>query len=174
MYKYIHMYVCILMYMNAHIKCRSEVLHLGSPYPGPWILAQPTHPQLAARGNFTRTCNHVEPVLPIFARWWRPNFLRDLAGRNRFLFWRKHHIFGISVTMCSFCELSPVGDGRVFWTDWLCCSVLQCVAVCCSVLQCVAVCCSVLQCAAVCCSVLQCVAVCCSVLHHQQLPATKR
>ena len=42
---------------------------------------------------------------------------------------------------------------------FVCCSVLQCVAVRCSVLQCVAVCCSVLQC-----SVLQCVAVCCSVL----------
>ena len=71
---------------------------------------------------------------------------------------------------------------------FLCCNVLQCVAVCCSVIQCVAVCCSVLllmamfcrlQCdtelqrVAVCCSVLQfatvscsvlkCVAVCCSV-----------
>jgi len=32
--------------------------------------------------------------------------------------------------------------------QWVCCSVLQCVAVCCSVLQCVAVCCSVLQCVA--------------------------
>jgi len=52
---------------------------------------------------------------------------------------------------------------RVLHTDqacrgaYMCCSVLQCVAVrvavCCSVLQCVAVCCSVLQC------VLQCVAV---------------
>ena len=31
------------------------------------------------------------------------------------------------------------------WDAYLCCSVLQCVAVCCSVLQCVAVCCSVLQ-----------------------------
>jgi len=51
---------------------------------------------------------------------------------------------------------------------------LQCVAVCCSALQRVAlsrdtrglyfVCCSVLQCVAVCCSVLQCGAVCCSVL----------
>ena len=30
-------------------------------------------------------------------------------------------------------------------TCYMCCSVLQCVAVCCSVLQCVAVCCSVLQ-----------------------------
>ena len=69
-------------------------------------------------------------------------------------------------------------------TRFLCCSVLQCVAVCCSVLQCaavycsvlqcvamycsvlqrIAVCCSVLQCVAVCCSVLQCVAVCCSVV----------
>jgi len=43
---------------------------------------------------------------------------------------------------------------------WLCCSVLQCVAVrvCCSELQCVAVCCSVVQCecGAVCCSMLQC------------------
>jgi len=29
---------------------------------------------------------------------------------------------------------------------YVCCSVLQCVAVCCSVLQCVAVCCSALQC----------------------------
>ena len=38
--------------------------------------------------------------------------------------------------------------------------------VCCSVLQCVAVCCSVLQCVAVCCSVLQCVAVCCIVFTH--------
>jgi len=71
---------------------------------------------------------------------------------------------------------------------FLCCSVLQCVAVCCSVLQCVAVCCSVcfsmlqyvavccsycsvlnckdaviaeLEGALLCCSVLQCVAVCC-------------
>jgi len=73
------------------------------------------------------------------------------------------------------------------YTYFMCCSVLQCVAVCCSVLQCVAVCCviqtlslylirryiscvavccSVLQCAAVCCSVLQCVAVCCSVLRY--------
>ena len=41
---------------------------------------------------------------------------------------------------------------------YVCCSVLQCVAVCCSVLQCVAVCCSVLQC-------VMCVAVCCSMLH---------
>ena len=66
---------------------------------------------------------------------------------------------------------------------FMCCSVLQCVAVCCSVLQCVAACGSVLQsvagtcqscqtckwtnklpCVAVYCSVLQCVAVCCSVL----------
>ena len=60
---------------------------------------------------------------------------------------------------------------RVFW---VCCSMLQRVAVCCSMLQRVAVCCSVLQCAGkfkmwylcvlqsvvVCCSVLQCVAVC--------------
>jgi len=44
------------------------------------------------------------------------------------------------------------------------CSVLQCVLVCFSVLLCVAVCCSVLLCAAVCCCVLQCVAVCCNVL----------
>jgi len=55
---------------------------------------------------------------------------------------------------------------------WLCCSVLQCVAVSCSVLQCVAkrpqdveqVCCcsvAVLQCVAVCCSELECVEVCC-------------
>ena len=69
--------------------------------------------------------------------------------------------------------------------SWVCCSVLQYVAVCCGVLQYVAGChsafysryvpreddglsgagcCSVLQCVAVCCSVLQCVAVCCSVL----------
>ena len=41
-------------------------------------------------------------------------------------------------------------------TCYMCCSVLQCVAVCCSVLQCVAVCCSVLQCVAVCCSVAVC------------------
>jgi len=59
---------------------------------------------------------------------------------------------------------------------WLCCSVLQCVAVYCSVLQCVAVRCSALmlvtvmasvsdcECVAVCCSVLQCVAARCSVL----------
>ena len=47
---------------------------------------------------------------------------------------------------------------------YVCCSVLQCVAVCCSVLQCVAVCCSVWQCVAVRYSVLQCVAVCCSAL----------
>ena len=47
---------------------------------------------------------------------------------------------------------------------YVCCGVLQCVAVCCSVLQCVAVYCSVLQCVAVCCSVLQCGALCCSVL----------
>jgi len=30
--------------------------------------------------------------------------------------------------------------------NYVCCSVLQCVAVCCNVLQCVAVCCSVLHC----------------------------
>jgi len=48
-------------------------------------------------------------------------------------------------------------------THYLCCSVLQCVAVCCSVLQCVAVCCSALQCVAARCNALQCVAVCCSV-----------
>jgi len=72
---------------------------------------------------------------------------------------------------------------------YVCCSVLQCVAVCCRVLHCVALCCNALQCVAVdfkahhhlrcrrnhwqvcvlqsvaeCCSVLQCVAVCCSVL----------
>jgi len=41
--------------------------------------------------------------------------------------------------------------------------IRKCVAVCCSVLQCVAVCGSVLQCVAVCGSVWQCVAVCCSV-----------
>ena len=51
---------------------------------------------------------------------------------------------------------------QVIW--WVCCSVLQCVAVCCSVVQCVAVFCIVLQCSAVCCSVLECVAVLCSVL----------
>jgi len=55
---------------------------------------------------------------------------------------------------------------------FVCCSVLQCVAVCRSVINyvtlCVAVCCSVLQCVAVCCSVINsvtlCVAVCCSML----------
>ena len=78
--------------------------------------------------------------------------------------------------------------------DWMCCSMLQYVAVCCSVLQCVAVCCSVLQCVAVCCIVFRidytplwvfdsvagcliilqcvavCVAVCCSVLHIDYTP----
>jgi len=88
--------------------------------------------------------------------------------------------------MC--CRVVPF-PGIVVFT-FLCCSVLQRVAVCCSVLHCVVrqarsrmnesclfqlarsllfyiavriVCCSVLQCVAVCCSVLQCVAVCCSV-----------
>ena len=37
---------------------------------------------------------------------------------------------------------------------YVCCSVLQCVAVCCSVLQRVAACCSVLQCVAACCSAI--------------------
>jgi len=83
-------------------------------------------------------------------------------------------------------------------TDYVCCSVLQCVAVCYSVvqhvavlgMQCVAVCCSVLQCGAaccsvmydirivyatddVCCSVLQCVAAvaaCCSVMYERCIP----
>ena len=41
-------------------------------------------------------------------------------------------------------------------TEYVCCSVLQCVAVCCSVLQYVTVCCSVLRCVAVCCSVPMC------------------
>ena len=36
---------------------------------------------------------------------------------------------------------------------YMCCSVLQCVAVCCNVLQCVAVRCNAFQCVAVCCSV---------------------
>jgi len=65
---------------------------------------------------------------------------------------------------------------------WMCCSVLQYVAVVCSGLQwvatrsttsmtewigkCVAVCCSVLQCVAVCCSALQCVAVRCNTLNN--------
>jgi len=51
-------------------------------------------------------------------------------------------------------------------SEWIyvCCSVLQCVAVWCSVVQCVAECCRVLQCVAVCCSVVQCGAVCCRVL----------
>ena len=44
-----------------------------------------------------------------------------------------------------------------FW--WVCCSVLQCVAVCFKLLSFWWVCCSV-----VCCSVLQCVAACCKVL----------
>ena len=47
---------------------------------------------------------------------------------------------------------------------YVCCSVLQCVAVCCSVLQCVAVFCSVLQCVAVRCSVSS---VCMYVLDRQ-------
>jgi len=49
---------------------------------------------------------------------------------------------------------------------FVCCSVLQCVAVCCSVLQCVALCCSAsaLQCAAMYCKVLQGVARRCRVL----------
>ena len=47
---------------------------------------------------------------------------------------------------------------------FMCCSVLQCVAVCCSVLHCTAVCSTVLQCVAVRCSALQCVAVRCSAL----------
>jgi len=48
-------------------------------------------------------------------------------------------------------ELRPTcSDGYKTATCYVCCSVLQCVAVCCSVLQCVAVCCSVLQCVAVC------------------------
>ena len=62
--------------------------------------------------------------------------------------------------------------------SFLCCSVLQCVAVCCSALQCVAergtikedvrsfVCCNVLQCVAVRCSVWQCVAVRCRALQY--------
>jgi len=59
---------------------------------------------------------------------------------------RRHQTISLSHTLC--------------YIRYVCCSVLQCVAVCCSVLQHVAVCCSVLQCVAVCCSVLQCVAVC--------------
>jgi len=51
---------------------------------------------------------------------------------------------------------------------WVCCRVLQSVAVCCSAVQCGAVWRSVLlvQCVAVCCSVVQCVAVCCSVMQR--------
>ena len=82
---------------------------------------------------------------------------------------------------CGASHTSKEGVGG--YSDTVCCSALQCVAVCCSALQrvavlciavtrkwgvvvtrCVAVCCSVLQCVAVCCSVLQCLAVCCSVL----------
>ena len=48
---------------------------------------------------------------------------------------------------CSMMSSSASFNSCSFWCmchAWLCCSVLQCVAVCCSVLQCVAVCCSVL------------------------------
>jgi len=47
-------------------------------------------------------------------------------------------------------RVAPLHIVRCIYVAYMCCSVLQCVAVCCSVLQCVAVCCSVLQCVAVC------------------------
>jgi len=58
--------------------------------------------------------------------------------------------------------------GHLKTRKYVCCSVLQCVAVCCSVLRCVAVCSAVLQnivCVAECCSVLQCAEVFYSVWH---------
>jgi len=43
-------------------------------------------------------------------------------------------------------QLTITIDYRADFREFVCFSMLQCVAVCCSVLQCVAVCCSVLQC----------------------------
>ena len=49
---------------------------------------------------------------------------------------------------------------------WLCCSMLQYVAVWYSMLQCGVVCCRVLQRVAACCNMSKCVSVCCSVLQR--------
>ena len=72
-------------------------------------------------------------------------------------------------TVCSALQYIAVCCSAVSCSVFVCCSLLQGVAVCwrdesrhtwvsrvTRVLQCVAVCCSVLQCVAVCCSVLQC------------------
>ena len=79
--------------------------------------------------------------------FWRESPTRDAPARI------------IAVDAADVTLVLGVRDG-----GYVCCSVLQCVAVCCSVLQCVVLCCSELQCVAVCCSVLQCVTECCSVL----------
>ena len=60
----------------------------------------------------------------------------NIPGPGKYRIWRKCAFRGY---VCE-CTIACAVDEA-----WMCCSVLQCVAVCCSVLQCVAVCCIVLQ-----------------------------